>query len=398
MRRVVLGLVGVVLGLAAGGAWAAYEPAQAQLPMVEAPPPPDAGGMDTVALGLAVRSGDTLGELLARWDLPAGAIREAARAHYDLANIRPDRELSLVFVDADSTPVALRYAIDEDRTLLVERGDSGWTARVEALDWSASVGSRKVILRRSLWEDGLEAGLKPADLMKIASIFEYEIDFNTELHKGAEFALVADVLQAEGREKLGVIHAVRMRNHGKEYVAVRHVGKDGREAYYHPDGNGMRKPFLRSPLAFDARVTSSFNPHRFHPVLKTRRPHNGTDFGAPTRTQVRSVADGVVVFAGVSGGHGNFVKIRHEGGWETSYSHLSRISVKKGQSVRQAQNIGAVGSTGMSTGPHLHFQMWKDGRYVDAMKIKLPTSGTLSTVDRAAFREEAARWVAKLPS
>ena len=157
----------------------------------------------------------------------------------------------------------------------------------------------------------------------------------------------------------------------------------------------MRRPFLRSPLEF-SRVTSSFNPKRFHPVLKTRRPHNGTDFGAPTGTPVRAVASGKVTYAGRNGGHGNFVKLNHDGPYETSYSHLSRIKVKNGQQVRQGQIIGLVGSTGMSTGPHLHYQMWKNGKYVDAMKVPLPRSTPLNRALMAEFKQSVERFVPML--
>ena len=128
---------------------------------------------------------------------------------------------------------------------------------------------------------------------------------------------------------------------------------------------------MRSPLAY-SRVTSGFNPKRFHPILKKPRPHNGTDFGAPVGTPIRSAADGKVTYAGRNGGHGKFVKIKHNYGYETSYSHLSKILVRVGSRVKQGTIIGKVGSTGMSTGPHLHYQMWKNGRFVDAMKEKPP--------------------------
>ena len=136
---------------------------------------------------------------------------------------------------------------------------------------------------------------------------------------------------------------------------------------------------------------------RFHPVLKKRRPHYGVDFGAPTGTSVRAVADGRVTVAGRNGGHGNYVKLDHEGPYHTSYSHLSKILVKKGQRVQQGQLVGKVGATGLATGPHLHYQMWKNGSYVDPMKIDLPNSAPLPSSQRAAFKKTANRWIPMLP-
>ncbi|MCO4746525.1 MAG: M23 family metallopeptidase [Proteobacteria bacterium] len=355
-------------------------------------------GPDRVQIPLRIGKGSTLGTMLSGTGFSANAVREAALEHYDLARIRPDRELTLVYSDAEPEPVALSYVLDEDRTLFVEQEADALVARVEEVQYEVALDSRHLVLESSLWQAGLDAGLRPIDLVRLAEIFEYELDFNTELREGATFDLVAEVLSAAGRKsKLGALHAVRLVNGDKEVVAVRHL-VDDEETFYHPDGTGMTRPFLRSPLEFSARVTSAFNPKRFHPVLKTRRPHNGTDFGAPTGTRVRSVAAGTVTYAGRNGGHGNYVKIKHEGPHETSYSHLSKIKVKKGATVRQGQLIGLVGTTGLSTGPHLHYQMWKNGRYVDAMNEPLPSSTPIARSKLAAFKETADRYVPMLDS
>ena len=350
---------------------------------------------DIARVPVKIGSGATLGGLLAGTGFGAGAVRDAAREHYDLARIRPDRELSFTWQDGVSEPIALSYTLDEDQTLWVTRSEGSLQARVDTVTYESSLDTRHLDLSSSLWQAGIAAGLRPIDLVRLAQIFEYELDFNTELRAGARFDLVAEVLTAPGRSpKLGAIEAVRLVNGDREIVAVRQA-KGEEETWYHPDGTGMRRPFLRSPLEF-SRVTSSFNPKRFHPVLKTRRPHNGTDFGAPTGTPVRAVASGRVTFAGRNGGHGNFVKLNHDGPYETSYSHLSRIKVKNGQQVRQGQIIGLVGSTGMSTGPHLHYQMWKNGKYVDAMKVPLPRSTPLDRALMAEFQTSVERFVPML--
>ena len=364
-------------------------------PMVELAP-------DTLTLPVPITAGSSFGLLMSRHGIPEAAVREAALDLYNLALIRSDRELQVTWSDGQAMPTMVRYGVDEDHLLLVGREDDGWSARREEVVYTGALERIQLNLTPSLWQAGIDAGLRGEDLVRLAEVFEYEVDFNSELRAGASLLVVAEQMSApKRRSKLGAIHAVRLTNDGKVREGYRWAqpGPGGREdvGYYHGDGSGMKRAFLRSPLGF-MRVTSKFNPKRFHPVLKKRRPHNGVDFGASTGTPVRAVADGVVTIAGWGGGHGNWVKIRHDGGIETSYSHLSKISVRKGQRISQGSNIGKVGSTGLATGPHLHFQMWKNGRYVDPLKAALPMSRPLETKQKPAFLDAVAHWSAQLDS
>ncbi|MFT7518264.1 MAG: murein DD-endopeptidase MepM/ murein hydrolase activator NlpD [Kiritimatiellia bacterium] len=392
---------GSLVGLAVFGltGWVAVQNAGERVVIIEAPPaaptPPElALAPDRSTVPVRIGRGSTFGQIMHAHGLPVHAIRKALLPTYDLARIRPDRELQVTYVDGENRPIAVRYQIDEDRTAVVDLDDTGeWRGRVDEVSYDSSVGRRQFVIDRSLWQDGLEAGLRPADLARLASIFEYELDFNTELRKGAELALVAEILTTPEREpRLGELHAVRLRNGEKNWTAVHHRISEDKDGWYRPDGMSLLRPFLRSPLEF-SRVTSGFNPRRFHPILKKRRPHNGTDFGAPSGTPVRAVSAGTVVRAGWAGGHGNYVKLKHEGPYETSYSHLSKVRVKRGQKVQQGELVGNVGKTGLATGPHLHYQMWINGRYVDAMRSKLPNQSPLPSDQREAFNAEVARWV-----
>ena len=231
----------------------------------------------------------------------------------------------------------------------------------------------------------MNVGLRDGDIANLIKVLEYDIDFNTEIRAGASADILIEELYQKGVfVKLGTPHALIFTNKGSSFTAIHHTSSDGESEYYDEKGVSRKGAFLRSPLAF-SRVTSSFNPKRFHPVLKTRRPHNGTDFGAPTGTPIRAVANGKVLVAGKNGGHGKFIKLDHQDPYQTSYSHLSKIMVKRGERVKQGQIIGKVGTTGMSTGPHLHFQMWKNGRFVDAMKEKLPRDTRIPKSERSAF-------------
>ena len=286
------------------------------------------------------------------------------------------------------TPNEIQVPLGEDDTLIIKLTDNGWSAIQEKIAFDVQHGYRTFEVETSLWQAAIDAGLRARDIVQMAEVLQYDIDFNTEIRKGATAELLVEELWENGElKKLGSPLVLLFTNNGNEYQAIRFTNTRDVTAYYDNDGISRESPFLRSPLAF-SRVTSNFNPKRFHPIYKTRRPHNGTDFGAKIGTPVRSVSDGVVTYAGTNGGHGKFVKVKHMSPYETSYSHLSKISVKKGQRVKKGQVIGKVGSTGASTGPHLHYQVWKNKRYVDAMKVQFPKGKKLSGADLTAFKSK----------
>lgn len=343
-----------------------------------------------------VRRGETLGRILPAYGVPVQAILDAAAPHKDLASIRAGDVFAFRFEGDDPVPLAVRYALSEDATLFLEREGEAWTARLDEVVYEQRLSRRTLTVTETLWGAAVAAGLRPRDIANVAEVFEFDLDFNSEVRAGATLEVVLEELWLDGEPaKLGTPYAARLVNAGKEYVAIRHEHADGKVAYYDRDGLSRKRAFLRSPIAY-GRVTSGFNLKRFHPVLKKRRPHYGVDFGAPTGTPVRSVGDGVVVYAGRNGGHGKFVKIDHEGPYMTSYSHLSKIDVKKGQRIKQGELVGKVGSTGMSTGPHLHYQLWVNGQYKNPMTVELPRNIELPASERARFAEGRDRWLAVL--
>lgn len=389
-------LAAVLLALVVG--WVVWpEPPPPPLPPLAVPPPEPPPGPDVLTLEIEIRPGTTFGALAMEHGLPLAAVLAAASPHFDLTKVRPDRVLEFVYQDGDELPREIRYQPDEDHGLVLTRTGDAWSGRLDEVVYTSVLGVKDFVVTRSLWADGVAAGIRPNDLVRIARIFEYELDFNTELAPGARIGLVAEILSAEGHtDRLGTIHAVRLMNGSETLEAVRFAPTGRAEEYHHPDGRGLKRPFLRSPLEF-SKVTSGFDQRRFHPILKETRPHNGTDLGAPTGTAVRAVADAVVLVAGKNGGHGNYVELDHEGPYKTSYSHLSSVAVKKGQKVRQGDLIGRVGSTGLATGPHLHYQMWQNGKYVDPMTIALPNMSAVTAAERALFDTEVKRWLPMLP-
>jgi murein DD-endopeptidase MepM/ murein hydrolase activator NlpD len=343
-----------------------------------------------------ISRGEALGTILPNYGMPTGAVRTAALPHHDLAKIRAGQVLRFLTPSGAETPTELHYKLGMDETLVVFQDGEGWAARVDAVTYERKVATREFEVTTSLWQAAVDAGLHPRDIVGLAGVYRFDIDFNTEIRAGARVRMVVEELwDDEGFARLGAPIAVVMTNGGKDYTAIRYQDGDKDPQYYDTQGRARKKPFLRSPLKF-SRVTSGFNRNRYHPVLKRRRPHNGVDFGAPKGTPVHAIGDGKVTFSGTNGGHGRFVKLDHAGPYASSYSHLSKLTVKKGQRVRQGQIIGYVGSTGLATGPHLHYQFWVNGKYVNPLTVKLPSAGVPAVQDKAGFAAWRDRWLAEL--
>ena len=257
--------------------------------------------------------------------------------------------------------------------LRIERDERGWHSALEAGQLEAGTRLASGTIRSSLWAAADESNIPDGVTVQMAEMFSADIDFHRELRKGDTFSVVYEQLTADGEpinwnQGSGRVLAAEFINAGRSHQAV-WFGADakGKGGYYDFQGESKRRAFLASPMEF-SRVTSGFA-MRFHPILQSWRAHLGVDYGAPTGTPVRSVGEGVVEFAGVQNGYGNVVQIKHAGDRLTVYAHLSRIDVKKGQRVDQAQRIGAVGATGWATGPHLHFEFRVAGKHQDPLTI-----------------------------
>lgn len=265
----------------------------------------------------------------------------------------------------------------------------GLSVRDEAALLQSQVKLASGTIRTSLFAASDEARVPDAIAIQMAEIFAADIDMHRELRRGDTFSVVYESMTADGESigwgpATGRVMAAEFVNAGKAHHAVWYRGSDGRGAYFDLSGQSKRRAFLASPMEF-SRVTSGFA-MRFHPILQTWRKHNGVDYAAPTGTPVRSVGDGVVDFAGRQNGYGNVVQIRHSNDRSTVYAHLSRIDVRKGQRVEQGVRIGAVGSTGWSTGPHLHFEFRVNGAHHDPLRIaKASETLTLPAASKAEF-------------
>ena len=257
--------------------------------------------------------------------------------------------------------------------LVVEKTPLGMTSRVETAPLVAATRLASGTITSSLFAATDAAGLPDSIGVQVAEIFAGDIDFHRALRKGDRFSITYEALEADGEPmRSGRVLSAEFVNNGKTYQAMWFAGQsadkgNAKGAYYTLDGQSLRRAYLASPLEF-SRVTSGFK-MRLHPILQTWRAHLGVDYAAPTGTPVRTIGDGVVEFAGVQGGYGNVVTVNHGKENTTVYAHLSKINVHKGQKVSQSDIIGLVGSTGWSTGPHLHFEFRVNGVHQDPLTM-----------------------------
>ncbi len=330
--------------------------------------------------------GETASEVLRAMGAPADALIGGAAGGLDRLSVGDVVQLD--YEAGEDAPFRLRLDKGGPTVFaLVRQGERYVPSRIP-VPFHIETGAKTLTVTSSLWQAALDAGLRPSQIMNVAAIFEYDVDFNSELLPGATIQLAADTLTDDaGASRVGDIRGAKLTNGSKTYVQIRYRLADGTLGWFKPDGTGAHKTFLRSPLPF-MNVTSGFSATgRYHPILKIRRPHLGVDFGAPMGTPVRAVADGVVSQAGPAGGHGNHVALQHAGPYATGYSHLSAILVRRGQTVHQGDIIGRVGMTGLATGPHLHYEFFVNGKYVNPLSVELPNNGSseLPEAEKADF-------------
>jgi len=293
---------------------------------------------------------------------------------------------------------ALRYQHNQLRFVEVKR--TGNTYVVQPIERQFDIVERKIegTILSSLYSDGLQAGLDETVLYKLTRIFRWQIDFTRDLQKGDRFAVIVNEQHLDGQKvSNGPIQAAAFNVKGKPYQALLHVGPSGVGRYYTPSGESLESVFLRSPLRF-SRVTSHFSNNRYHPVLKKWRAHKGVDYGAPRGEPVMATAAGKVVQMGTKGAYGRLVTLQHGKTYQTVYAHLSRVAkgLRKSTSVKQGQVIGFVGSSGLATGPHLHYEFRVNGQHRNPLTVKLPRSSSIARKEKNAFSHKAKLWTARL--
>lgn len=339
-----------------------------------------------------VKSGDTLSALFSRQGLSASDVHAVITSGDQakmLSRLRPGQTLK--FDIADGQLRALHYNIDATKALALTRGADGYESRLLEKALETRTNYAMGVIQDSLYSAALDAGLSDAVVMELAGIFGWDIDFALDIRRGDKFTILYEEKYLDGEKYSdGAILAAEFENHGKVYKAVRFTDPDGRSSYFSPDGRSMRKAFLRSPVDF-RRISSHFQPERFHPVLGRKRPHRGVDYAAATGTPIKASGDGKIIFRGKKGGYGRTIIIKHGGRYSTLYAHMSRYrgGLHVGSRVRQGQVIGYVGQSGLATGPHLHYEFRVNGVHRNPLTVKLPDAQPIKKAYRAEFEQSA---------
>ena len=339
---------------------------------------------------ITVHSGDTLSTIFEKAGLGYSDVlrvldlgEEAKR----LERLRPGETLVLMTDEADEF-AGLKYDLNAESELNIFR-DEGDTLVAEITDLPSEkrLVSAGGTIRGSLYQSAIATGVPPAQIMQLAEVFGWKVDFLRDVRDGDQFRLIYEVRERNG-ERLGTgqVVAAEYVNQGERFKAVRYTAPDGTAGYYEPDGSSLERGFLRYPVEF-SRISSSFNPKRLHPIHNTVRPHNGVDLAAPTGTPIKSAAAGRVTFVGWKHGYGKVIQVRHDSKNETLYAHLSgfKANLKRGAKVEKGATIGYVGMTGAATGPHLHYEFRVHGKPLNPLKVELPEANPIASENRKDF-------------
>ena len=344
-----------------------------------------------------VPAGENFVAALEKFGLSPEQASSAAAAAQHAFNLRQVRAGNTITVrrSVEGTLREIDYKIDADRMLRIVPEDRGFAAQVKEIPSKTEIAAVLGRVDDSLFNAVEDAGESAELAMRLAQIFGYDLDFYTDPRKGDTFRIFLEKKKYSNGQTAGYgkILAAEYENAGKKYQALLFHDPTGRPGYYSANGKSLQKAFLRSPLKFGAPVTSHFSRARFHPILKTYRPHMGTDYGAPVGTSVQTIGSGRVAFAGRKGGEGNMVQVAHANGYETMYLHLSRMFVRTGEHVEIGKTIGLVGSTGLSTGPHLDFRILQKGQYKNFEKLGLPPSDPVSKKNLPEFAAVREKWL-----
>jgi len=361
------------------------------------PPPPGA----VTARRVKVKPGDTLAEILTTNRVPKGdalAALSALTKIYNVRNIKPGQEVEIAFVNFNteagtsfdrvtihpSVSTEIHVRRDEDGGFTAEQMEKKVERRLHAVSGA---------IEDSLYVSAVKLGVTPNVLMNMIKLMSWDVDFQRDLHQGDRFELMYERFYTEAGKfvRTGDVLYANLILNGKAYPLYRHAPQSGQPDYYDASGANARKALLKTPID-GARISSNFG-SRVHPILGYTVQHRGVDFAAPTGTPIFAAGDGMVEVRDREKGYGNYIRIRHNAEFSTAYGHMSRFAprIARGTRVQQGQVIGYVGSTGMATGPHLHFEVLVKNQQVNPMAVKMPMGIKLAGADLDRFHEQRAR-------
>ena len=346
-----------------------------------------------------VKSGDNLALIFSRLDLGPALLHHIMSLGGEVGRLKRLRPGQLLKFNIEAGELlGLEYEIDLTRTLQITKETDSYNVKITTRALRSVVRQVNARITDSLFLSGQRAGLSDNLIMQLAAIYAWDIDFALDIRAGDAFSLIYEEQYKDGvKVAEGPVLAAEFINRNRPLRAARYVHADGRADYYSDTGEAMRKAFLRTPVNF-TRISSRFNPRRLHPILKKIRPHRGIDYAAPIGTPVKATADGAVVLAGGKSGYGKTIILRHGGRYSTVYAHLSRYArgIRAGRPVKQGQTIGYVGQTGLSTGPHLHYEFRIDGVHRNPLTVELPRAESIDKKHLPAFLESIAPVMAQL--
>lgn len=348
---------------------------------------------------IVIRKGDTVSDILKRAGYDSSQVNQAIRSNPNAQAFRqlyPGHQLRLRTNGAQL--LELVYETDPGEAFHLIRHEDRFELTKELRAFETRVAHVAGTIESSLFEDGQEAGLSDALIMKLVEIFGWDIDFALDLRRGDSFSVIHEEKFWQGQKIAeGSIIAAEFINQGHVYRAIAYRDANGYTSYFTPEGTSMRRPFLRTPVEF-SRITSRFSSGRFHPILKTWRAHKGVDYAAPLGTAVHATSDGRILSMGWNGGYGRRIVIRHTATFSTVYAHLLRFSsnLHVGSFVEQGQTIGYVGASGLATGPHLHYEFQVNGEHRNPLTYKFPGATSIALEHRDDFTRLAKTWNARL--
>lgn len=341
---------------------------------------------------LEVKSGDTIAGLLQEAGLEGNEAYQAVKAlgeYFDVRKVKSGQKIDVYFKDSDTEQLEfskLTMKIDPVKEITVLPDEDAFKAQVDEKELFTRKYARKATIETSLYGSAARASIPSSVISKMIRIYSWNIDFQRDIRKGDQIEVLYEAFETEDGEfaRYGEVLYANLSVGGREYPIYRFETADGDIDYFEPEGISIRKTLMKTPVD-GARISSGFGMRR-HPVLGYNKMHKGMDFAAPTGTPIYAAGDGVIELAGRRGGYGKYIRIRHNSKLKTAYAHLHRIKVKNGQRVKQGEVIGQVGTTGRSTGPHLHYEVLVHGKQVNPRSVDLPTGKQLKGKDLERFK------------
>lgn len=350
---------------------------------------------------VTIQSGDTLASIFDKNGISATTTHVIATLNKQTKSLRyiqPGQKVHLLS-DDEGQLRKMKYEADITKTLLVQRTeDQSFSSQIINSQLDAYPVYREGVIENSLFEAAAESNIPESVIMDLAGIFGWDIDFSLDIRQGDRFGIVYNELYKDDvKIRNGRILAAEFVNDGKTYRAVYYTDPKGDGDYFDESGKSMRKAFLRSPVEF-ARVSSRFSNKRWHPVLSKWRSHKGVDYAAKRGTPIRASGDGKVSLVGTKGGYGRTIFIRHGGRYTTVYGHMNGYArgIRTGTKVKQGQIIGYVGSSGLATGPHLHYEFRVNGTHRNPLTVRLPEAKPVHPTYLTHFKEKTSVYLSML--